>query len=95
MVDLLQVQDDGLVRNVSDRLKEDRGAKVFDLPISREGSGGPFPQMLLVVVSSQALATLKTDQPVAANKFFPALISEAAAKGQKLGAAAKLFLLRG
>jgi hypothetical protein len=95
MVGLLQVQDDGLVRNVSDRLKEDRDAKVFDLPISRAGSGGPFPQMLLVVVSSQPLATLKTDQPVAADKFFPALLGEAAANGQKLGATAKLFLLRG
>jgi eukaryotic-like serine/threonine-protein kinase len=94
-VDLLQVQDDGLVRNVTDRLREDGDAKVFDIPVSREGTGGPFPQMLLVVVSPQSLSTLKTDRPIPGDQFFPAVLSEAAAKGYKLGAAARLFLLRG
>jgi len=93
-VGLLQVQDDGLVRNVSNQLRENRDAKIFDVPISREGSGGPFPQMLLVVVSSQPLATLKTVEQMAADRFFAALLSEAAAKGEKLAATAKLFLLR-
>jgi len=93
-VNLLQVQDDGLVRNVSAVLREDQDAKVFDLQISREGTGGPFPQMLVVVVSSQPLAALETRTPVPADKFFPAVLKEVAAKGQKLGATAKLFLLR-
>jgi serine/threonine-protein kinase len=94
-VDLLQVQDDGLVRNLTDTLREDGDAKVFELPVSRGGTGGPFPQLLLVVVSPQSLSTLKTDRPIPADQFFPAVLSEAAAKGYKLGATARLFLLRG
>ena len=94
-VDLLQVQDDGLVRNLTDMLREDGDAKVFDLPVSRGGAGGPLPQLLLVVVSPQSLSTLKTDRPIPGDLFFPAVLSEAATKGYKLGATARLFLLRG
>jgi serine/threonine-protein kinase len=93
-VALLQIQEDGVVRNVSRNAKDDGDAQLFDVPMVRRVNGGPFPEMLVLVTSPQSLNAFEPATPTAADAFFDNVAAEASSKNLKLGVAAKMFLLR-
>lgn len=90
---LLLAQEDGTVRNVSDRLKPNGDAQTFDL--SNDPRTSPVPQLLIVIASQRPLAASAAGNPLNAGTLFPALLAEAAAKGQAFSVDTKLFLLGG
>jgi serine/threonine-protein kinase len=91
---LLQIQEDGIVRNVSRNAQDDGDAQVFDVPMVRKVHGGPFPEMLVVITSPEKLDAFEPLTPTAAQAFFRDVTAEAKARNLKLGVAAKMFLLQ-
>lgn len=90
---LLLAQEDGTVRNVSNTLKQNGDAQTFDL--STDPRPSPVPQLLIVIASQRPLAASAAGTPLNAGTLFPALLEEAAAKGQVFSVDTKLFLLGG
>ena len=91
-IELLLVDDDGQVHNLSRLLRAGAGGKTFQVQLDLSGSGSQ-PQLLIAVASAQPISVLK--QPDAGNAalVFPRALDEAARMGQSLGVAAKYFKL--
>jgi serine/threonine-protein kinase len=91
-VTLVQVREDGTVVDLSSALRPSDGSRDFELQLSSQGAGGPFPQLLIAMASNAPLEM--SDKPVSADAFFPALMKQAAEQGQKLSASAQLVLVK-
>ena len=89
-IELLLVDDEGQVHNLSQLLRSSAGTKVFRVRLDLSG-GGSQPQLLLAVASAQPISALK--QEASAAVLFPRVLEEAARSGSSLGVAAKYFKL--
>ena len=91
-VALVLATDTGTVLNLSPLLKPGAAGKTFS--ITRRdiawASGGQ-PQLLIVVASKLPLAALRFDRPIAADRLFAAVLSEAARTNQPIAAMARYF----
>jgi eukaryotic-like serine/threonine-protein kinase len=91
---LLLATDSGAVQNVSHLLKSGTDAQTFALGLADIGKASTGqPQLLIAVATSQSLDALRFDRPVAAERLFPALLSEAARTNQAVAAMARYFKL--
>ena len=92
-IELLLVSDGGTVQNVSNMLKQGTDAKSFSIGMQRAGAAGSQPQLLLAVTSPRPLDALRPAGPVAADQFFPAVLSAAERSGQNVAATVRYFKL--
>jgi serine/threonine-protein kinase len=92
-VELLLVSDGGIVQNVSNLLKPGIDAKTFNIGIRRESLTGSQPQLLIAVASSKPLDSLRPTGAMAADRFFPAVLSEAERARQPISATARYVKL--
>jgi eukaryotic-like serine/threonine-protein kinase len=93
-VELLLVADDGYVRNLTALLKPSGNTTNFTIGIRKANPGPPRPQLLIVVVSSKPLETLRLPPDGSlAEQVFPQLLAEASQSGQRLNVTAKYFML--
>jgi serine/threonine-protein kinase len=92
-LELLIITDTGVVQNVTHLLKPGTEVMSFEVDMWRtQGSPGGRPHLLIAVVSPQPLASLRAaDTPIAAEKFFADVFSEAERTGQPLAAMARYF----
>jgi hypothetical protein len=91
---LLLATDSGAVQNVSHLLKPGTDARTFALGLADIGKASTGqPQLLIAVATSQPLDALRFDRPVAADRLFPAVLSEAARTNQAVAAMARYFKL--
>jgi hypothetical protein len=91
---LLLVTDSGAVLNVSYLLKPDPADKTFTMTRAdiRNAAAGQ-PQLLIAVATLKPFEALRFDRPVAADRLFPALLSEAVRTSQGIAATARYFKL--
>jgi hypothetical protein len=94
-IELLLATDAGTVQNVSHLLKLRTAMKTFMIEMRdiATASGGQ-PQLLIVVASPLPLDALRFDRPVAADRLFSAVLSEAARTNQPVAAMARYFKLQ-
>jgi hypothetical protein len=93
-VELLLVSDSGTVQNISDLLEPGAEPRTFRFPVQQpEALTGSRPQLLLAVASPAPLEALRAAGPMAAERFFAGVLTEAARSGEPLSAAAKYFRL--
>jgi eukaryotic-like serine/threonine-protein kinase len=91
-IELLLVDDDGQVHNLSRLLRQGSAGKVFRIQLDLSGTGAQ-PQLLMAVASTQPISTLKQTETGNAAALFPRVLDEAARAGLSLGVAAKHFRL--
>ncbi len=89
-LELLLVDDEGQVHNLSRLLRSSGGTRVFRVQLDLIGTGSQ-PQLLLAVASAQPISALK--QEAGSAILFPRVLEEAAGLGVSLGVAAKYFKL--
>jgi serine/threonine protein kinase len=87
-VEALLVDDDGLVRNVTNALAGRSHA--FSINVARPKAAGR-PQLLAFVSSAQPLSALKLTKPVKAAEAFDAATAEAEENQEQLGVALRYF----
>jgi serine/threonine-protein kinase len=97
-ITLLLATNSGAVQNVSYLLKPGTDGKTdtrtFTLALADIGKASAGqPQLLIAVASSQPFDALRFDRLVAADRLFPALLSEAARTNQAVAAMARYFKL--
>ena len=84
----LLIDDDGLVRNVTNALAGRSHA--FSITVARPKTAGR-PQLLALVSSAQPLSALKLAKPVKAAEAFDAALGEAEQNQEQLGVALRYF----
>ncbi len=87
-IEALLVDDDGLVRNVTNALAGRSHA--FSITVARPKTAGR-PQLLALVSSAQPLSALKLAKPVKAAEAFAAAAAEAEQNQEQLGVALRYF----
>jgi hypothetical protein len=93
-IELLLVTDSGAVLNVSYLLRVGTADKTFTMTRAdiRNAAAGQ-PQLLIAVATLKPFEALRFDRPVAADRLFPALLSEAVRTNQGIAATARYFKL--
>ena len=91
-VEVIYLSDDGTVLSITSLVRA-TSAKAFNLKVERNGPPGAKLQLIIAVVSSTPLAALRIAHATPADKFFPALATEIAAKGQPVGISVEGFNL--
>jgi len=91
-VELLLVDDDGQVHNLSRLLRPAGAGKAFRVRLDLSGTGSQ-PQLLLAIASTQPIDVLKQADAAKAAVVFPRVLDEAARSGLSLAVAAKHFRL--
>ena len=89
---MIYLSDDGTVLSITSLVRA-TSAKAFNLKVERNGPPGAKLQLIIAVVSSTPLAALRIAHATPADKFFPALAAEIAAKGQPVGISVEGFNL--
>ncbi|HXW72975.1 MAG TPA: protein kinase [Methylocella sp.] len=89
-IDLLLIQDDGVVQNVTEFVQSGQRPLTFGIP-AEQLRRGRQPQLLMVVASNESLSSLKPVQALPADQMFPAVVNEAADKQEALGVAMQYF----
>jgi eukaryotic-like serine/threonine-protein kinase len=97
-VELLMVDHEGNVVSLTSQLKGDGNTRWFTINIQRGDSGPPKLQLLLALVSSRSLETLRPPQPGSielgsADKLFTRVYDEGLKSGQPIGARIQSFNL--
>jgi serine/threonine-protein kinase len=92
-VDLLVVDSDGTVENVSNLLRPGTDAKTFSIPMQprQAVTSGSEPRLLLAVASAAWVQALRPGRPLPADSFFSAVLAEKARSGASLAATARYF----
>jgi hypothetical protein len=95
-VDLLMVADDGIVYNLTGRLKAAGDTKSFSVAMQRRVDREPAqPQLVVAVVGNKPLEVLKDiAQLGTADQVFAQLLAESLQSGQSLNVSAKYFTLQ-
>jgi len=91
-VELLLVDDDGQVHNLTRLLRSGSGSKMFHVQLDLSGTGSQ-PQLLMAVASTQPINALKQAETGNAAVVFPRVLAEANSAGLTLAVAAKHFRL--
>jgi len=89
-IEVLVVQDDGLVQSATHFVQPGRAPFSFNIPVERLRAGTQ-PQLLMVVASGQPLSSLKPSRPLPADRLFLDVTAEATAKQEPLGVAMRYF----
>jgi serine/threonine protein kinase len=93
-VELLLVEDDGYVRNLTQYLVPSGNAKLFSFKIGKSDPGPPRPQLLLIIASPRPLEALKLPKDgLSAEQVFPQVLAEALQNSQTLNVSVKYFML--
>jgi eukaryotic-like serine/threonine-protein kinase len=92
-VELVLVADDGIVYNLTGRLRSDGDSRSFTLNLSGADPVPAQPQLLLALVSNAPLEALKASRPGTAQEVFARALREARDTGQTLNVSAKYFKL--
>jgi hypothetical protein len=91
-VELLLVDDDGQVHNLTRLLRSGSGGQMFRVQLDLSGTGSQ-PQLLMAIASTQPISALKQAETGNAAVLFPRVLDEAARAGLSLAVAAKHFRL--
>ena len=91
-LELLLVDDDGQVHNLTRLLRSGTGGKMFGVQLDLIGTDSQ-PQLLMAIASKQPISALKQAETGNAAVVFPRVLDEAARAGQSLAVAAKRFRL--
>jgi serine/threonine-protein kinase len=91
-IEVLVVQDDGLVQSATHFVQPGRAPFTFNIPVERLRAGTQ-PQLLMVVASGEPLSSLKPSRPLPADRLFLDVTAEATAKQEPLGVAMQYFQL--
>jgi serine/threonine protein kinase len=89
-IDVLVVQDDGMVQNLTQFVQPGQAPVSFNIPVERLRAGTQ-PQLLIVVTSGQPLSSLKPSRTLPADRLFLDVTAEATAKQEPLGVAMQYF----
>ena len=93
-VDLLMVADDGIVYNLTGRLRAAGDTKSFSVAIHRVNPGPNRPQLVLAVVGNKPLEVLNpSPQLGGADQVFAQLLAETLQRGQSHNVRVKYFTL--
>src|SRR5215467_2717583 len=93
-VELLLIDDEGKVHNVTGKLKQSGNAKTFSFMPTQDSPGPPQPQLLFVVASSSPLAALQLSEPKSpADQVFANAQTEILRSGQTVNVSWKWFSL--
>ena len=93
-VELLLIDDEGYVHNVTGRLKQSGNTKTFFFTPAQDSPGPPQPQLLFVVASSSPLDALKLSQDKSpAEQVFAQAQNEILRSGQTVNVSWKWFSL--
>jgi tRNA A-37 threonylcarbamoyl transferase component Bud32 len=97
-VELLMVDHEGIVLSLTSLLKGDGDPKSFTISLKREDAGAPKLQILLALVTSKPLESLRPAQPGSmevgsADQVFARAFDEAQKAGQSINVSAKSFSL--
>ncbi|WP_134496572.1 serine/threonine-protein kinase [Microvirga pakistanensis] len=90
-VDALLVSDDGYVHSLDKYTSREQGSAKFNFRPNVGGGQGPSPQLVLALASSNPLALLRTDKPMAADALFPLLSDEVQSHQVSVDLAVKYF----
>jgi serine/threonine-protein kinase len=91
---LLLATDLGVVQNLSRLLEPEAAGKTFTIrPADLGKASAGQPQLLIAIATLQPSDLLRFDGSVTADRFFPALLSEAERANQPLAAMARYFKL--
>jgi hypothetical protein len=91
-VEVLLVDDDGQVHNLTRLLQSGSGGQTFRVQLDLSGTGSQ-PQLLMAIASNQPISALKQAETGNAAVLFPRVLDEAARAGLSLAVAAKHFRL--
>lgn len=93
-LELLLVQDNGYVLNLTGLLIPSGDVRTFSFRIGKKNPGPPRPQLMIVVASSMPLKALNLPPDgAAAEQVFPQVLTEASQRGQTLNVSAKYLML--
>jgi eukaryotic-like serine/threonine-protein kinase len=92
-IELLLVDDEGQVHNLSRLLRSGSSGKAFRVQLDLSGTGSQ-PQLLVAIASAQPINALRQQELGSAAVLFPRVLDEAARAGLTLGVAAKYFKLQ-
>lgn len=92
IVELLLVTDKGLVQNLTSLLKPGTDSMSFTIGLQRNQPDAA-PQLLIAIVSSQPLNSLRGSQPIAADIFFPQVLKDAKEANISITTATRFFTL--
>lgn len=90
-VDTLLVSDDGYVHSLEKYTNREQGSAKFNFRPNVGSGQGPSPQLVLALASSNPLALLRTDKPMAADALFPLLSDEVQSHQVPVDLAVKYF----
>jgi serine/threonine protein kinase len=96
VVELLLINNDGDVQNVSYLLKPGTDALSFsiDIPGSDDASGSSVPQLVMAVTAPRVLDSLRQPRPTPADQFFLQALSEAQRANVTINASARYFTIQ-
>jgi hypothetical protein len=96
-VEILLVSDDGQVHNLTSANYATKTGNTINMNLRIEGTGGrgPKPQIVLAIASQRPLSSLAGGKPMAAERLFSLIRTEAERTGQTVSVAAKYFRLDG
>ncbi|WP_306222953.1 serine/threonine-protein kinase [Bosea beijingensis] len=89
-LDVVLIGDDGLVYNLASFMKREGGKVTFNLKLESTG-GAARPQIVLALVTKEALPALSGPNPSPASEFFANLKLDLARQSGKLGLGIKYF----
>jgi len=90
-VDAVLVSDDGYVHSLDKYTSREQGSAKFNFRPNVGSGQGSSPQLVLALASSNPLALLRTDKPMAADALFPLLSDEVQTHQVAVDLAVKYF----
>jgi hypothetical protein len=92
-VELLLVDERGMMQNLSDRLSPGGGTRSFTINLPRNDADAGQPQLLFALATRAALQSLNQSRLGNANEVFARILQEARDTGQSLNVGARYFKL--